>query len=230
MTAPLRILGAALVLSALASAPLHAGEVVDRIVATVNRHIILQSDWDDALGFEALVAGRPVGRLNIEDRRAALDRLIDQELLREQIRSADFQHATDEEVNQRIAEIRKQHAGAETPQGWKAVLMEYGVTEGDLQERIRQQLDLMRLIDARLRPTVEIDAQSIATYYNQELLPQLHQSGGKEIPLAEVTPRIRELLIQEKMNQLLTAWMESLRKSGDIHTDIGLTVTGGQPQ
>lgn len=230
MTPPLRILGGALALFALVSAPLHAGEVVDRIVATVNRHIILQSDWEDALGFEALVAGRPVGRPKIEDRRAALDRLIDQELLREQIRSADFQHATDQEVSQRIAEIRQQYAAAGTAQGWNAMLMEYGLSEDDLQERIRQQLDLMRLIDARLRPTVEIDAQSIATYYEQELLPQLQHSGAKEIPLAEVTPRIRELLIQEKMNQLLTAWMESLRASGDIHTDVVPAATGGQPQ
>ena len=33
-------------------------EVIDRIVATVNGHIILQSDWDDALRYEALLNGR----------------------------------------------------------------------------------------------------------------------------------------------------------------------------
>jgi len=35
-----------------------AGEIVDRIVATVNGHIILQSEWEDALFYEAFVAGR----------------------------------------------------------------------------------------------------------------------------------------------------------------------------
>ena len=47
----------------------------------------------------------------------------------------------------------------------------------------------MRLVDARLRPTVSIDATSIESYYNQELLPQLRQAGAKEVSLADVTPQ-----------------------------------------
>jgi hypothetical protein len=37
-------------------------EVIDRIVATVNGHIILQSDWDEALCYEALLNGRPLSQ------------------------------------------------------------------------------------------------------------------------------------------------------------------------
>src|SRR3984893_5333924 len=70
-------------------------EVIDRIIATVNGHIILQSDWDDALCYEALLTNRTLTQITDEDRRAVLDRLIDQELLREQMKSADFIHATD---------------------------------------------------------------------------------------------------------------------------------------
>src|SRR5579863_5237255 len=73
-------------------------EVIDRIVATVNGSIILQSDWDEALCYEALLTNRTVGQFTDEDRRAVLDRLIDQELLREQMKSADFLHATDVEA------------------------------------------------------------------------------------------------------------------------------------
>jgi len=63
-----------------------AGEVIDRIVATVNGHIILQSDWNDALCFEAVLVARPVEQFTDADRRAVLDRLIDQELLGEQMK------------------------------------------------------------------------------------------------------------------------------------------------
>lgn len=48
-----------LLLSAFAR-PAAAGEVIDRIVATVNGHIILQSDWDQGLRYEALLSGRPL--------------------------------------------------------------------------------------------------------------------------------------------------------------------------
>ena len=39
-----------------------AGEVIDRIVATVNGRIILQSDLDEALAYEALLDGRNLGQ------------------------------------------------------------------------------------------------------------------------------------------------------------------------
>jgi hypothetical protein len=214
----------------LAGQPARAGEVIDRIVATVNHHIILQSDWEDALCFEAFTAAKPVEQLSPGARKAALDRLIDQELLREQIQSADFPHASAEEIGKRVAEVRKQYAGAETEPGWQATLTRYRLTETELKTRLALQLDLMRLVDARLRPTVQIDSGSIESYYQQELLPQLRQSGAKEVPLAEVTPKIKELLTQQKMNQLLTAWLQNLRAGSEIRTDAGSSSPGGQAQ
>ncbi len=95
--------------------------MIDRIVATVNGHIILLSDWEDSLRYEAFSAGRPLASMTAEDRKAALDRLIDQELLREQqpaLRT--LPHASSEEVAQRVAEIRKQYPEAETELGWQA--------------------------------------------------------------------------------------------------------------
>src|ERR1700690_2926603 len=126
--------------------PLRAGEIVDRIVATVNGHIILQSDWEDALRFEAFTSTRSPDQLTTEDRKSSLDRLIDQELLREQMRSADFQHATEEELNNRIAEIRKQYSLVENENGWRAELTRYGLTENQLRERISSELDALRLV------------------------------------------------------------------------------------
>ncbi len=99
-----------------------AGEVIDRIVATVNGHIILQSDWDEALCYEALLNGRALNQFTDDDRRAVLDRLIDQELLGEQMKSASFQHASEPEAAARVAEARKQYPEAATDEGWQAVL------------------------------------------------------------------------------------------------------------
>ena len=97
--------------------PSAPAEVIDRIVATVNGHIILLSDWEDSLRYEAFSSGRPLDRLTADDRKSALDHLIDQELLREQLRARRLQHASAEEVAQRVAEIRKQYPEAETESG-----------------------------------------------------------------------------------------------------------------
>jgi peptidyl-prolyl cis-trans isomerase SurA len=211
-----------------ASAGARAGDILDRIVAAVNGHVILQSDWEDAVRCEAFMAGRTLDQITPEDRKAALDHLIDQELLREQMQASDFQQATDEQVNKRIAEIRKQYAAADTDQSWQATLSQYGLTEKELRDRVALQLNLLRLVDARLRPTVNIDAKSIESYYSQELLPQLRQSGAKEVSLADVSPKIKELLTQQKVNQLLVSWLQNLRAGSEIHTMSDLRDSGTQ--
>lgn len=203
--------------------PARAGDILDRIVATVNNHIILQSEWEDAIRYEAFLSGRPLDQVDAGDRKAALDRLIDQELLREQMRSSDFPHASSEVVEKRIQEIRKQYGESENESAWKAALVRYGLTEDELRRRVALQQDLLGLVDARLRPNVIIDSKSIESYYNQELLPQLRQSGAQQVPLAEVTPKIKELLTQQKMNQMLVSWLHDLRSGSRISTE-------GEPQ
>jgi parvulin-like peptidyl-prolyl isomerase len=199
--------------------PAAAGDILDRIVATVDNRIILLSDWQDAVHFEAFVAGRALDQVQAQDRKAALDRLIDQELLREQMRSSGFPHTSSEEVEKRIQEIRKQYGAAESEAGWKAALQRYGLTEDELRKRIALHLDLMALVDARLRPNVIIDSKSIESYYNHELLPQLRRSGAPQVALTEVTPKIKELLTQQKMNQMLVAWLQDLRSGSQIRTE-----------
>jgi hypothetical protein len=208
-----------------------AGEIIDRIVATVNRSVILQSDWDDAVRYEAFVGGRPLDHITGEDRKAALDRLIDQELLREQVHISNPVRAPEaEEVAKRIGEVRKQYSGAETEEGWLGALERYGLTETDLKDRVAAQIELMTLVEARLRASVTIDSNSIQRYYNQELLPQLHQSHAQDVPLSDVTPRIKELLTEQKVSQLLTAWLQNLRAGSEIHTVAPSSDSQGQAQ
>jgi peptidyl-prolyl cis-trans isomerase SurA len=201
------------------SLPGYGADIVDRIVATVNGHIILQSDWEDEIRYEAFINGRTLSTLTPATRKASLDRLIDQELLREQIRASDSPNADFEEVRKRVLEIRRQYPGKESEEEWHTLLEQYGLTQGGLESRIRTEIDLTRLVDARLRPTVTVDAKSIESYYNQELLPQLRQIGATDVSLAEVTPKIKEVLTQERMNQLLTAWLKDLRAGSEIHLE-----------
>ena len=196
-----------------------AAEVIDRIVATVNGHIILQSDWDDEVCFEAFSAGRSLDQMATFDRKAALDHLIDQELLREQVHGTDLQVASSSDVTGRVQEIRKLYPDAASDAGWNTLLARYNLTQSSLESRVGSQLQLMRLVDARLRPSVQIDSKSIESYYNRELLPQLRQAGGQSVALSDVTPKIKELLTQQKVNELLVAWLQNLRSGSSIHIE-----------
>jgi len=225
----LNALALAILLSVFSPSPAHAAaQVIDRIIATVNGSLILQSDWDEALCLEALLSNRSLDQFNDEDRRAVLDRLIDQELLREQMKSAEFAHATDAEVSAREAGARKQYPEAVSDEGWQALLARYHLTEKELFFHIRREIDLMRLVDARLRPAVEIDSKSVETYYREQFVPRLKQSGASAAPLAEVSGKIRELLTEQKVGELLVSWLHTLRSEGDVRLP-GVTPPASDP-
>jgi peptidyl-prolyl cis-trans isomerase SurA len=214
----------------LALAPLGRGaDVVDRIVATVNGHVILESDWDDAIRFEAFVEGRPLDQLSDQDRNRALDRLIDQELLREQAQNVDSSQPPAEEVQRRIMDLQKEHK-ATTSSAWHAVLAHYGLGQKQVETWLAHDIAVLHQVEARLRPTVQIPPQTIETYYQQTFLPELRKSGAQDVPLAQVSGKIREILTEQKVNELFSSWLQTLRSESKISTS-GTTrpsPTGGQ--
>src|ERR1700676_5161114 len=86
----------------LVSVSVCAGEVLDRIVATVNGHVILQSDWDDELRYECFMSGRKLSDATSGETTPALDRLIDQEILREQMHATEVKPAGAEQIKKQI--------------------------------------------------------------------------------------------------------------------------------
>jgi hypothetical protein len=222
------VLAISVLLGTFAAPSARAGDVIDRIVATVNGHIILQSDWDEALCYEALLNGRPFGQFTDDERKAVLDRLIDQELLAEQMKSAFFQHASESEAAVRVANARKQYPEAATANGWNAVLSKFQLKEKDLVAHVKQQIDLMRLVDAHLRPAVQIDSKTVEEYYRLKFVPQLKESGATEVALADVSGKIRELLTDEKVNELMVSWLQSLRSESKVSVPVlGIASTDG---
>jgi len=148
--------------------------------------------------------------------KAALDRLIDQELLREQVRPSEQPPAAD--IAARVSEVRKLHPEAATDNGWLGALQHCGLTQTDLEMRLGQSIELMRLVEARLRPSIQIDQKAVESYYHEQLLPELQKAGGREVALPEVFGHIRDLLAEQRLNQLLHGWLATLRSASHIQT------------
>jgi DNA-binding transcriptional ArsR family regulator len=193
-----------------------AGQVVDRVVTKVNGHPILQSDWEQEVAFEAFSNARDPDSFTAAERSAVLDRLIDQELLREQVRPS--QPAPADEVAARVAEVRKLQPDCATDEGWRAKLQRYGLTQSALEKHLGDQIQLMKLVEDRLRPSIQIDQGAVETYYRDRLLPEMKRAGSRTTPLTEVFGRIKDLLAEQKMNELLSGWLVSLRSGSQILT------------
>ena len=104
--------------------------------------------------------------------------------------SAPFKHASEQEALAQVAQARQLYPEAATEEGWKAVLARFGLTEKALISHLEQQIDLMRLVDAHLRPAVQIDSKSVEAYYREKFVPQLKQSGVGSVSLADVSAKI----------------------------------------
>lgn len=210
-----RTLQAATIILALLVVPvLRAGEVIDRVIATVNRAPLLQSDLEDTVRFEAFLQQRPAASFTAVERDAALQRLIDHELLRQQMQ-ADY-GPTNEEIDARVAEVRSQCKVANDDQ-WRALLARYLLDDRTIRARLAAQLQILQFVELRLRPTVRIDRDAIESYYREKLVPQLQQMGAPVEPLAAVSVRIQELLAQQRMDELLNSWLANLRSQSEIH-------------
>jgi len=211
----------------LLSLPLaRAGEVIDRLVATVNAHALLQSDVDEELRYECFVSNRSLQDLTTSDRIAALDRLIDQELLQEQMHATDFRPVKQDEVDKALESLKADYSKKGASDAFAGALRNYAITESTVRSHIETELNQLHLIELRLRPSVQIDSEAIKTYYREELLPKL--PPGQHISLEEATATIREVLVQQKMNEALESWLQALRAQAQIQRLPG--VNGDQPQ
>jgi len=211
--------------------PCAAQEVVDRIVAVVGNHIITQSDWEEQERFEAMAQGRPAA--DVQRSAATLERLIDRLLIDEQIEDIHFQRAAPPQVSEQLTEIRKQLPAAQTDEGWRKLLDGYSISEEDLAHIVSEQVDDLRFIEMRFRSGIHIAPYEIENYYNQILVPELKKTGTSAAapPAKETEASIRRILIEQRLNELVGSWLQSLRAQANIQRLVatGVASTATQP-
>jgi hypothetical protein len=202
--------------------PAMAGEVIDGVVASVNRQPILRSDWDEAAAFEAFMQQKPLDQLTSADRVLALQHLIDRQLLKAQMGDASYMQPSEEQLQQDVIKLRAQVPNGRDDAAWQRLLASYRLNEDILKEHLRTEVQVMNFVEVRLRPNVHIEPEDVESYYKNRLLPDLQQNGGKPVPLDEVDSRIRELLTEQHIDELLDAWLHNLRQQADIRSSVSI--------
>ncbi|HEX4605836.1 MAG TPA: SurA N-terminal domain-containing protein [Candidatus Angelobacter sp.] len=191
-------------------------QVVDRMVAVVNKRVILESELDQAARVEFLMQGKPIESLAQTDRGAVLERLIDRALLDQQIVNPAMLDPTPEELAAKIKEVRSGIPGAATNEGWNALLAGYGLTQPDVEEQVTSEIRILRLIDLRFRGLVRVEKEAIAAYYQDHFLPELRKRKAAEPKLSEVSDKIEQVLIEQEIDNLLSGWLKTLRAQAHI--------------
>jgi hypothetical protein len=193
-----------------------AGEVIDGVVATVDRKPILRSDWNEAVRFEAFMHQKKLADVSQTERMAALQRLIDRYLLNAQMNNEKALRPSDKDLAADIAKLREKFGVGDDDAKWQALLRSYNLTEKILAQHLREEVRVMNFIDVQLRPNVHIQDSDVAAYYRSQVVPDLKDNGAQEVPLNDVEAQIRELLVQKHMDEMLDAWLHNLRQQSHI--------------
>ena len=171
----------------LLGAGLASGEVVERILAVVDGRPLMLSEV------------RLMQQLRGLDRAAALELLVDEQLmLREAARLA--QSVVGEEDEQRAYEnLLQRNPGA-------ATLPEVG-----LRRLVRRQAAILKYVDYRFRPQVQVPDTAVRDAYDKE-----YGSRADPPPFDAAAPEIRRQLADREVDGKIEAWIKELRSAAEI--------------
>jgi hypothetical protein len=188
------------------------GEILDRIALVVGQTVITESQLDEDLRVTAFLNQKPVVR-DRDARKAAANRLIEQVLVRREILVTHYPPPSAAETARLYAETEKEYGGAIAIE---EALARSQLTEAILKEHLELQLTILKFIDVRFRPDVEISEKDIGDYYKQELetWPKGHQ--GAPPTLEQSRASIVKTLSDERSEYALSSWIDEARRDANI--------------
>jgi peptidyl-prolyl cis-trans isomerase SurA len=187
-------------------------EIIDRIVITVANQVITQSQIDDELRVTAFLNREKVD-LSADAKKQAAGRLIEQALIRHEM---DLSHYPLPELSDAGESLQSLKAMYSSETDFQNALQASGITVDDLTRRLWWQLTLLRFIDYRFRPGIQIPAADVQAYYRQQV-SEWEQKGTKPIPtLEESRDQIEEILTQKRIDQALEQWIKDTRNQVNI--------------
>ncbi|MEJ2006557.1 MAG: hypothetical protein P8Z30_00115 [Acidobacteriota bacterium] len=186
-------------------------ETLDKVVASVGYDAITQSDVMEEYHFERFLQSEtPTGTPSEAEQQDVLSRLISQKLLAGQMRTP----ARESKNGRKMAEETLNNIRKKFPSeaAYRSALQSLGMTEQQVLKRLEIYQRTLRMIDNRLRPAAQPEPSEVEGYYKKTFVPEYAKGHtGPPPPLDDVREQIREILVQEKMNQLLDNWLKRLK-------------------
>jgi peptidyl-prolyl cis-trans isomerase SurA len=203
----LTICGAILFLMLASAAP--GAEVIDRMAVIVGRHAIKTSDILRDLRVTEFLNREPL-ELGAEARKKSAERLIDQEIIRQELVTGGYRRPSDEDGEAFEKQLQKDRLHGSAAQ-MTAALAKYGLTEQQLREQLLWQLTVLRFIDQRFRAGVLVTDDDVKNYFDQHQ-EELRRENPQANSLEALQPKIRTTLEGDRINQLFNQWLEHERK------------------
>ncbi len=191
---------------------------LDRVAAIVNGDLILESDVEAEERFAAFQPFMMERQASYEQ---LLNRLIDRTLISQQMALQPEPPISDAEVDAQLATLRKSIPRCatyhcDTEAGWEKFVADQGFTVGEVRDRWRQRMEVLRFIEERFRMGIRISQAEIDAYYKTTMLPVYLKDAVTPPAEASIADRIQEILLQQEVDKLLDDWLATLRAQGSV--------------
>jgi peptidyl-prolyl cis-trans isomerase SurA len=160
-----------MVAALLLSGAVARAELVDRVAAVVNRDVITLSEVEKRAAPELSRLGStvrdPGQRAEERERllKSALDALIGEKLMEEQIRELGLS-VTDAELDTAVADVKRQNNITDDAQ-FERLLSGEGFTVKSYKEFLRNQMSRMKLVQLKVTPKVKVSEEDLKAAYTQ---------------------------------------------------------------
>jgi hypothetical protein len=190
------------------AALLSGSVVVDRVAVVVGKRVVKTSDIDRDVRVSQFMNREPL-KLNEVEKRKVADRLIDQELIRQEMMNGGYSQPSEQDVNTFLQQLqRDRFRGSESQ--LRAALTTYGLTEDQLRTYLQWQLTVLRFIDQRFRPGVLVTDEDVKAYYDQHQA-ELEKAYPQDSSLQALDAKIRETITGERINDSFDEWLKQTR-------------------
>ncbi len=183
-------------------------DVIDRVVALVDGHLITMSDVRTITALGLLDPSSPASPVE-PGRDPIVEHLIDRILVLEEVERYAPAPPDDNAIDARIATIAQANGSAARVEQQLHAL---GVGAAWLRQWATDSLRIRAYVDQRFGSVVQPTDEDLEAYFRE------HQSdfAGKDINDATVQSTARTALVAERRRAVLTEWITGLRRRADV--------------
>jgi hypothetical protein len=186
-----------------------AGQVLDRIVATVGGQVITLSDVRAATGL-GLLSGLPANG-QPAPLATVVTRIVERELMRAEIERFGVGEPPAEVLQARLDAVRKRFA---SPAAFAAALEAHGLSEGRFRAWVTDDWRIEQYIQQRFEAAAQPTDEDVLQYYQSR--EREFAVNDRPRPFAEVQDEARRRLQASRRQELVDEWVAGLRRRADI--------------
>jgi hypothetical protein len=196
------------------SALLSAAVVLDRIAVVAGTHVIKASDIDRDIRLTDFL-NRVQLDFSASAKRESAERLITQQIIRDEIVSGGYRRPPESEATELEAQLLRDRFGGSRERLHEA-LERYRLTEPELGGQLLWQITVLQFINQRFQGGVVVTDEDVRAYYDQHIA-DLRREYSKDSAFDTLAPKIRSSLEGERINQAFNEWLDQARKS--VHVE-----------